>query len=199
MQLAARKRPRREDPDDEDNSAFDGSDNTEDMPPQFYVKQSRNSQHQPYRETISAADNKHREGLEEATVRIIRLLQTKGRLLFKDLHEMLALDYRRAYDILNVLVTTPLVSKMGKKRENKLPYMFRNGDALPEPVDLDNLVPQILEEQQAINTIQRRISRLEEALNDTSKLDLARLIDDLVREDKEVLRLPVYQHLLSLH
>ena len=43
---------------------------------------------------------KKKEGLEESSVRIIGLLQTRGKMIFKDIHETLNIDYRRAYDIL---------------------------------------------------------------------------------------------------
>ena len=46
---------------------------------------------------------KKKEGLEESSVRIISLLQTRGKMIFKDIHETLGIDYRRAYDILVII------------------------------------------------------------------------------------------------
>jgi len=62
----------------------------------------------------SVMSSKKKEGLEDAADRMLSLLQEKGQMNFKQIHKELGLDYRRAYDILNVLTTTPLVSKRGK-------------------------------------------------------------------------------------
>ncbi len=61
-----------------------------------------------------------REGLEDSTRKIIELMMKNGEMTFKDIHDTLDLDYRRAYDILNVLLTTPLIHKKGKKRDTKV-------------------------------------------------------------------------------
>jgi hypothetical protein len=68
---------------------------------------------------------KKKEGLEESSARIIKLLQSRGKMIFKEIHETLSIDYRRAYDILNILQTTSLITKTGKKRENKLPFIYQ--------------------------------------------------------------------------
>jgi len=105
-----------------------------------------------------------KEGLEESAARIISLLQTKGKMIFKDIHETLSIDYRRAYDILNILLTTTLITKMGKKRENKLPFVYQDGNPLPEPVELRDIMGDIQREEDLISLSRQRISLLEEEL-----------------------------------
>jgi len=94
---------------------------------------------------------KKKEGLEESSVRIINLLQEKGKMVFKDIHETLGIDYRRAYDILNILLTTSLVTKTGKKRENKLPFIYQDGVPLPEAVELKDILGEVAKEEEKID------------------------------------------------
>jgi len=107
---------------------------------------------------------KKKEGLEESAQRIISLLQTRGKMIFKDIHETLGIDYRRAYDILNILLTTTLISKMGKKRENKLPFIYQDGTALPEPVELRDVLSEAQREEDQNTILKHRIALLEEEL-----------------------------------
>lgn len=94
----------------------------------------------------SSSSSKKKEGLEEATVKLLKLLQTRGPMLFQEIVDELALDYRRVYDILNVLCTTVLVVKRGKKRDHTR-YHFFDGKQLPEPVDIKSL-PKFIEIEQ---------------------------------------------------
>ncbi|KAG9390272.1 Transcription factor E2F-like [Carpediemonas membranifera] len=103
-----------------------------------------------------------REGLEDSTRKILELLMQNGEMTFKDIHDTLDLDYRRAYDILNVLLTTPLVQKQGKKRDNKLPYMFGDGKPVPVSVDVFSLLSDLEEQQRAIMILTMRIRKLQE-------------------------------------
>jgi len=80
---------------------------------------------------------------------------------FKELHESLDLNYRRAYDILNVLTTTPLVSKRGKKRDNEQAYLFLDGEPLPDLMNLKNLSEQLEQEKQHKEELIKEIKELQ--------------------------------------
>jgi len=45
---------------------------------------------------------------------------------------------------------------MGKKRENKLPYIYGDGNPLPESVTLDNISDQIDQHQNTIDRITKK-------------------------------------------
>eukprot|EP00792_Barthelona_sp_PAP020_P004353 TRINITY_DN2070_c0_g1_i1.p1 TRINITY_DN2070_c0_g1~~TRINITY_DN2070_c0_g1_i1.p1 ORF type:complete len:197 (-),score=52.25 TRINITY_DN2070_c0_g1_i1:595-1185(-) len=111
-------------------------------------------------------------GLEVITKQILELMQLRGKLSFAEMND-LGLDYRRLYDILNVLQTTPLISKEGKKRDRKKPFIYGDGTPMPEAVDLSELLPNIEKEQeliietmQSINTLQQNIlAKYQQSLN----------------------------------
>ncbi|KAJ4462832.1 hypothetical protein PAPYR_23 [Paratrimastix pyriformis] len=107
---------------------------------------------------------KGKEGLEDATMKIVHLLQQHGMMGFKEIHEALKIDYRRAYDILNVLLTTPLLDKKGKKRDSRAPYVYQDGIPLSEPCEVDNVGTLIAQEQQQANLTFHRLKRLEQIL-----------------------------------
>lgn len=136
-----------------------------------------------------------KEGLEDSTARIIRLLQMRGKLPFKEIHSELTIDYRRAYDILNVLLTTPLVTKHGKKRENKLPYVFQDGVALNEPVSIDSISEELVACKKANAILSRRVARLEEELAKPYP-DMELLLQDLMKDDPNLERDPLYKPFL---
>merc|ERR1712063_104511 len=104
-----------------------------------------------------------KEGLEETTVRVVQLLQARGTMLFKDINQTLDIPYRRSSDILNVLVTTPLLCKEGKKRENKYPYVFGDGNTIVggDSVNICHIMEDIDKERHQIAQLQERIKQLQ--------------------------------------
>jgi len=90
-------------------------------------------------------------------------------MIFKEIHETLSIDYRRAYDILNILQTTSLITKTGKKRENKMPYIYQDGVPIPESVDLRDMVDDIRKEEETNRILQHRIAIMERELPKKSK------------------------------
>jgi len=138
---------------------------------------------------------KKKEGLEESSVRIINLLQERGKMIFKEIHETLGIDYRRAYDILNILLTTSLVTKTGKKRENKLPFIYQDGVPLPETVDLKDILGEVAREEEKNRVIEERIGTLEAALASNEQAD--RLLGQLQDADSSVTTDPAYRELIK--
>jgi predicted transcriptional regulator len=138
---------------------------------------------------------KKKEGLEESSLRIISLLQTKGKMIFKDIHETLSIDYRRAYDILNILQTTGLITKTGKKRENKMPYVYQDGAPLSEPVDLRDLLFEIKKEEELNKKLSVRISTMEIQL--AKDETASKIAGELQQADSTVREDPSYKELLK--
>ncbi|KAL0222496.1 hypothetical protein RCL1_002350 [Eukaryota sp. TZLM3-RCL] len=138
-----------------------------------------------------------REGLEETTQRIIQLAQSKGSILFKDIHQILNIDYRRAYDILNVLQTTPIIVKTGKKRDNQQPYHWADGKPLPYPVPVDTLAEDLATMEKQLNNSLKRGTILELAL--MKNQNYQDVIKDFLQDDKEIPKelLEFYQNLLE--
>ncbi|KAJ4454785.1 hypothetical protein PAPYR_10433 [Paratrimastix pyriformis] len=128
-----------------------------------------------------------KDGLEECTKQILRFLQTRGRATFKEIHEALEIDYRRAYDILNVLMTTPLIRKEGKKRDPGQPYIYVDGTPLREPVDLDKLLALIETEQRSILTMQFRTESLLKELAKPECPDPAAVLETIRNEEQHYL------------
>eukprot|EP00767_Chilomastix_cuspidata_P005407 gnl/Chilomastix_cuspidata/5626.p1 GENE.gnl/Chilomastix_cuspidata/5626~~gnl/Chilomastix_cuspidata/5626.p1 ORF type:complete len:107 (+),score=9.73 gnl/Chilomastix_cuspidata/5626:141-461(+) len=58
-----------------------------------------------------AKRSRRREGLKVTTQRVMSLLQTNGPSNFQDIHGTMDIDYRRVYDVLNVLTSTKIVRK----------------------------------------------------------------------------------------
>ncbi|KAJ3430968.1 transcription factor e2f [Anaeramoeba flamelloides] len=127
-----------------------------------------------------------KETLEECTIRTLELLQLRGQMVFKDIFTELGIGYRRAYDILNVLLTTPLLTKKGKKRESNMPYVYLDGEPLPENVDVRNVLEQIESEEQQINVLTKYIQRLEEELENDELSDLQQLLDEFNQEEYDL-------------
>ncbi|KAG9390541.1 hypothetical protein J8273_7892 [Carpediemonas membranifera] len=81
-----------------------------------------------------------REGLEESTVKIVRMLMIRGKSMFKEVFSNIGIDYRRAYDILNVLLSTPLITKLGPPFESNHPYQCLTADTpvcIVDPIDIE--------------------------------------------------------------
>ncbi|KAJ3437085.1 transcription factor e2f [Anaeramoeba flamelloides] len=127
-----------------------------------------------------------KESIEHCTIRILRLLQKRGKMVFKDIFTELGIGYRRAYDILNVLLTTPLVHKPGKKRESKMPYIYLDGEPLPEVVDVVNILEQIEYEEKQIDVLSNYVDRLEEELGKNEPIDLKGLLDEFNEEEYDL-------------
>ncbi|KAJ3423448.1 transcription factor e2f [Anaeramoeba flamelloides] len=127
-----------------------------------------------------------KETLEECTIRTLELLQLRGQMVFKDIFTELGIGYRRAYDILNVLLTTPLLTKKGKKRESNMPYVYLDGEPLPENVDVRNVLEQIESEEQQIKVLTKYIQRLEEELENDELSDLQQLLEEFNQDEYDL-------------
>jgi len=138
---------------------------------------------------------KKKEGLEESSIRIINLLQEKGKMVFRDIHETLGIDYRRAYDILNILLTTSLVTKTGKKRENKLPFIYQDGIPMQETVELRDILGEIAREEEKNRIAEQRIALLEAALASNEPTD--RVLAQLKEVDGNVAADPFFRELFK--
>ncbi|KAJ3426666.1 hypothetical protein M0812_26234 [Anaeramoeba flamelloides] len=90
--------------------------------------------------------------------------------------------YLQTCDIL-VLLTTPLVSKKGKKRENKIPYVFLDGKPLQEVVDIATILDQIETEKKQIEVFNSLNNRLQEEVENSNMSDLETLFKDLEKEE----------------
>lgn len=144
---------------------------------------------------VEEVEKTRREGLEESTSRILQFLQTRGKMPFKDIHKELTIDYRRAYDILNVLLTTPLVTRTGKKRENKLPYVYSDGKPLSEPVSIDRLAIELTARKKLNDLLKLRIARLEEELAKPS-IDPS-FFQELLELDPNIQQDPMYKEVFA--
>jgi hypothetical protein len=82
----------------------------------------------------------------------------RGRMTFEDIRELAQLDYRRVYDIMNVLQTTPLISKEGRKRDADKPFLFGDGTPLGTGLPpLHELLVSIEAEQRAVLVCAQRL------------------------------------------
>jgi len=140
---------------------------------------------------------KRKEGLEESSLKIISLLQKKGKMIFKDIHETLAIDYRRAYDILNILQTTALIVRTGKKRENKMPYVYQDGSCLEDPVDLRDLLDDLKQEEETNRIMQQRVNILERELAKGVPIILPRVLTQLLAVDLSVRENSLYKEMFQ--
>ena len=57
-----------------------------------------------------------------------------------------------------------MITKVGKKRENKLPFIYQDGTPLPEPVEIRDIMNDIQREEELNATLKQRIALLEEEL-----------------------------------
>ncbi|KAL0248114.1 hypothetical protein GEMRC1_003350 [Eukaryota sp. GEM-RC1] len=117
-----------------------------------------------------------REGLEETTTRILRFAQTRGTVFFKDLNRDLDIDYRRAYDILNILQTTPLISKLDKKVDGQHPFIWCDGKALAEPIDVDTISSDLYESGVQLHESILRCHKIESLLRQGGDVPLNRYL-----------------------
>ncbi|GIQ81682.1 hypothetical protein KIPB_007162 [Kipferlia bialata] len=109
-----------------------------------------------------AVQKRRGEGLEAVTRRIIALMQVNGPMTFDDIHNKCGVDHRRLYDIGNVLMTTPAVTKQGKRRDTKQPFIWGDGRPLPEPVPLETLMFDVEAEQRRIVRGLHELAKLRE-------------------------------------
>ncbi|GKT26383.1 hypothetical protein ADUPG1_013341 [Aduncisulcus paluster] len=142
---------------------------------------------------ITKRGSRSKMGLEDWTKSILSYLQRRGQASFKQIHEDLGIDYRRLYDILNVLCTSPMVHKVGKKRDPEAPFVFGDGTPLPCPVDLSKLVGEIEIEQTSILIYLRRILHLQTVLKEIQsgaldKGDFKKIVDDIHISDTKYLK-----------
>ncbi|KAL0236922.1 hypothetical protein PCE1_000319 [Barthelona sp. PCE] len=106
-------------------------------------------------------------GLEQITKRILAIMQTSGRVSFKEIHNELGLDYRRAYDIINVLLTTPLVSKQSStRRHSENPFVYSDGIPMPEATDVSTLMTDIETVQKNIYNLNDQIKKLQNEIGE---------------------------------
>ncbi|KAJ3429173.1 transcription factor e2f [Anaeramoeba flamelloides] len=140
----------------------------------------------PKKATNSTKNKTKKETLEQCTLRILSLLQKRGQVPFKDIFTELGIGYRRAYDILNVLLTTPLVSKKGKKRENKIPYVFLDGRPLQEVVDIATILEQTETEKKQIEIFNNLNNRLKREVENPNSTNLDNLFKDLENEEYDL-------------
>ncbi|KAL0224016.1 hypothetical protein P9112_003406 [Eukaryota sp. TZLM1-RC] len=124
-----------------------------------------------------------REGLEETTQRILRLAQVKGSVLFKDLHNILDIDYRRAYDILNILQTTPLIHKGSTKVDGQYPFTWCEGTPLPEAIEIDTLNDDLTNLNTSLHNSLIRCHRMELLLANGEDCDLEGLFTEFLDEE----------------
>ncbi len=122
-----------------------------------------------------------REGLEDATTKLLRLLQIRGQSVFKDVYTSVDIDYRRAYDILNVLLSTDLIKKKGFRMDSSQPYQIFD-DKEPvgrfcEPVDFqsaqiehDHLVDQIQRAEKASRMMNDPLLNIEACCEDIEEV-----------------------------
>ncbi|KAJ3430654.1 transcription factor e2f6 [Anaeramoeba flamelloides] len=210
--------------DEEDDEAYDPNNKMEEITqvfekPKTRTRRTRNStqktqniQKVPKKTTNTTISGTKKntkikkESIEHCTIRILRLLQKRGKMVFKDIFTELGIGYRRAYDILNVLLTTPLVHKPGKKRESKMPYIYLDGEPLPEVVDVVNILEQIEYEESQINVLTNYVNRLEEELgkNEPCKetftlIDLENLDEETTREYSKIEKTDALDPIVEYH
>eukprot|EP00013_Stygamoeba_regulata_P010823 CAMPEP_0177678110 /NCGR_PEP_ID=MMETSP0447-20121125/28823_1 /TAXON_ID=0 /ORGANISM="Stygamoeba regulata, Strain BSH-02190019" /LENGTH=179 /DNA_ID=CAMNT_0019187069 /DNA_START=105 /DNA_END=645 /DNA_ORIENTATION=- len=143
--------------------------------------------HQPDRPPPYKVSHMNRkEGLEDSTLRIVKLLQRRGRLVFKEIHRDLAIDYRRAYDILNVLLDNPPGVQAGQAAREQIALLYQDGVPLSEPVDVCTIMDQIRQEQAMIEASRARINYLIAALNAPAaqKPNPFKLFEQFMQDDK---------------
>mmetsp|Transcript_32977 Transcript_32977/g.56373 ORF Transcript_32977/g.56373 Transcript_32977/m.56373 type:complete len:140 (-) Transcript_32977:31-450(-) len=93
--------------------------------------------------------------LEDGTVEVLNVLQTKGKITLKELSEQTDVPYRRSSDILNVLKTTPLLARNGSKRID--PYIFCANIPLNETINLKTIEDEIAKEKEKIKQLQTKL------------------------------------------
>ncbi|KAG9391099.1 E2F/DP family winged-helix DNA-binding domain [Carpediemonas membranifera] len=149
--------------------------------------------------TVTRRKAAAREGLEETTGKVLRLLQVRGRMLINDLISGIGINYRRVYDILNVLQSTPLVNRVGpggtktddKKEHNASTfsaYQLMNKETpvvIKAPVDLETgeaeaeeLVGHFMEGQRAHQMITTMLMGDDDAVDVEGMATMADGVDD---------------------
>ncbi|KAJ6249155.1 hypothetical protein M0813_01755 [Anaeramoeba flamelloides] len=219
------KRPRRsrrkakidfKDPDfltdeeeEEDDEAYDPNNKMEEITqvfekPKTRTRRTRNSTQNT--QNIQKVPKKTTKTTISGTKKNTKIKKERGKMVFKDIFTELGIGYRRAYDILNVLLTTPLVHKPGKKRESKMPYIYLDGEPLPEVVDVVNILEQIEYEESQINVLTNYVNRLEEELgkNEPCKetftlIDLENLDEETTREYSKIEKTDALDPIVEYH
>lgn len=118
------------------------------------------------------------------TDKIIELLQRNGEISFKEINEKMEIGHRRSYDILNVLMVTPLVSKTSKRRESKVPYLFLDGIPIEKPETISLLAESLEEEEMALGAIKDLLAAVE---RDAPENEIGDLVSAIKRSEKEKL------------
>jgi hypothetical protein len=87
------------------------------------------------------------KGIEESTIQAISILQKRGQIMLKDLISEIEIDHHRGYDIINVLLMTPLVTSLGNKKVNGQPLIWYSSRKTSHQLDVSRLTEDLKEQK----------------------------------------------------
>eukprot|EP01087_Luapelamoeba_hula_P005697 TRINITY_DN15755_c0_g1_i1.p1 TRINITY_DN15755_c0_g1~~TRINITY_DN15755_c0_g1_i1.p1 ORF type:complete len:209 (+),score=41.59 TRINITY_DN15755_c0_g1_i1:91-717(+) len=111
--------------------------------------------------------------LEEHTRRVVEYLQVHGAVQLTTIREELGIDARRSYDIVNVLLETPLVSSKSENKKDQLLQHLDDATVVPEAYNIVTLLDDIRKEQQAAAGLLASIEHMQTLLSNQSSVQPA--------------------------
>lgn len=156
-------------------------------------------------EVHSANMSQHLEDVRRVTPLVLSVMQTRGALSLSQIASRVRASASCVQDVLDVLVTTPLVDKAylgdcDKKTNDSIVYMYRGGTPMSSAVSLKDLTHMKAREQREVTRCAQRIKVLKEELSRPSeevvdsKTRARHIFRGLLASNPRLREDPLYRH-----
>ncbi|KAL0251178.1 hypothetical protein GEMRC1_000391 [Eukaryota sp. GEM-RC1] len=127
--------------------------------------------------------------LETLSLQILEYAQVKGSFTLKNLEQDLQVGYRRLYDVLNILLTTPLFHST--KENGTTVYTWCDGCTTNDPLTIATLSSDLFLSGVQLHESIIRCHKLEQVLrSDMKKINIDELCADFVRKSESGCPMP---------